>query len=167
MRGADRESSRTCGGMRWTRELRLTSVTDADGEDVWSWRPKLAPSLLKQFGGRRSAHRGERAISGKPLRRESRMPPLNLYARVRFLLLPFVRETAGAARIRLSLRPLVSWGVAIDAKLGRMAPRGCEVVFVGTRYLEIESADIYPARMRYISHAVIARQKREARLRAG
>jgi hypothetical protein len=38
------------------------------------------------------------------------MPPLNLYARVRFLF-PFAHETAGAARTRLSLRPLVSWGV--------------------------------------------------------
>jgi hypothetical protein len=27
MRGADRESSRTCGEMRWTRELRLTIAT--------------------------------------------------------------------------------------------------------------------------------------------
>jgi hypothetical protein len=34
-RGGSR-SSRTCGGMRWTRKLRLTSVTRADGEAVWS-----------------------------------------------------------------------------------------------------------------------------------
>ena len=34
-RGGSR-SSRTCGGMRWTRKLRLTSVTRADGEVVWS-----------------------------------------------------------------------------------------------------------------------------------
>jgi len=33
------------------------------------------------------------------------VPPLNLYARVRFLL-PIARETAGAARIRHSLLPL-------------------------------------------------------------
>jgi hypothetical protein len=38
------------------------------------------------------------------------MLPLNLYARVRFCLLPFARETAGAARTRLSLRPLVLLG---------------------------------------------------------
>ena len=25
--------------MRWTRKLRLTSATDADGEDVWSRHP--------------------------------------------------------------------------------------------------------------------------------
>ena len=34
------------------------------------------------------------------------MPPLNLYASVR-LLLPIARETAGAARIRHSLLPLL------------------------------------------------------------
>jgi hypothetical protein len=34
-RGGSR-SSRTRGGMRWTRKLRLTSVTRADGEAVWS-----------------------------------------------------------------------------------------------------------------------------------
>src|SRR3981189_3545369 len=63
MRGADRESSRTCGEMRWTRKLRLTSVTRADGEVVWSWRPTLALSFVemiceatvaKQLAGRNS-----------------------------------------------------------------------------------------------------------------
>jgi hypothetical protein len=34
------------------------------------------------------------------------MLPLNLYARVRICLCNFARETAGAARTRLSLRPL-------------------------------------------------------------
>src|SRR3981081_4778303 len=42
-RGGSR-SSRTCGGMRWTRKLRLTSVAQADGEVRWSWRPTLAPT---------------------------------------------------------------------------------------------------------------------------
>ena len=32
--------------------------------------------------------------------------PLHLYAHVRFLLLPIAHETSGAARTRLSLRPL-------------------------------------------------------------
>jgi len=35
------------------------------------------------------------------------LPPLNLYARVRFLLHIFAHETAGAARIRHSLLPLL------------------------------------------------------------
>jgi hypothetical protein len=38
------------------------------------------------------------------------LPPLDLYARVRFLH-KFAHETAGAARIRLSLRPLIGEGV--------------------------------------------------------
>jgi hypothetical protein len=38
-RGVSR-SSRTWCGMRWTDRCHLTSGTDADGEDVWSWRPK-------------------------------------------------------------------------------------------------------------------------------
>jgi hypothetical protein len=47
MRGADRGSSRTRGGMRWMRKLRLTIVARADGEVVRSWRPTLAPSLAE------------------------------------------------------------------------------------------------------------------------
>jgi hypothetical protein len=42
----------------------------------------------------------------------------------------FAHETAGAARIRLSLRPLVFQRVAIDANLGRYPRR--------------ENADAYP-----------------------
>ena len=48
MRGADRESSRTRGGMRWTRELRLTSAAGADGEVATFWRPTLAPSFAER-----------------------------------------------------------------------------------------------------------------------
>jgi hypothetical protein len=55
--------------------------------------------------------------------------PLNLYARVRFSLLPIARETAGAARTRHSLLPLIGGSGKLIAKLGRMAPRDREVVF--------------------------------------
>jgi hypothetical protein len=41
------------------------------------------------------------------------MLPLNLYARVRFLFAHFARETAGAARTRSSLRPLISMRAGI------------------------------------------------------
>jgi hypothetical protein len=41
------------------------------------------------------------------------MSPLNLYARVRFCLRIFARETAGAARTRSSLRPLISMRAGI------------------------------------------------------
>jgi hypothetical protein len=52
------------------------------------------------------------------------MPPLNLYARVRFFV-QFAHETAGAARTRSSLRPLTFEGRNEIAKLGRIAPREC------------------------------------------
>jgi hypothetical protein len=87
-RGGSR-SSRTRGGMRWTRRLRLTSAADADGEVVWSWRPDAGVKLVERSasdGGKTAGHRGEREVSRKPLRREGRMPPLNLYARVRISL---------------------------------------------------------------------------------
>jgi hypothetical protein len=43
--------------------------------------------------------------------------------------LHFARETAGAARTRLSLRPLLFRRVKDDANLGRIAPRDREAVF--------------------------------------
>jgi hypothetical protein len=45
--------------------------------------------------------------------------PLNLYARVRFYLLPFARETAGAARTRHSLLPLFFSRDNENVKLGQ------------------------------------------------
>jgi len=51
-RGGSR-SSRTRGGMRWTRSLRLTSASRADGKDVWSRHPdagvKLAGSKISRW----------------------------------------------------------------------------------------------------------------------
>src|ERR1700676_1323221 len=111
MRGADRESSRTCGEMRWTRKLRLTSAADADGEVVWSWRPTLASSWREVSRRRRwqksSAHRGEHEGSRKPLRREGRMLSAEPVCSCAHFLVHFAHETAGAARTRLSLRPLL------------------------------------------------------------
>jgi hypothetical protein len=48
------------------------------------------------------------------------MPPLDLYARVRFFA-HFAHETAGAACTRLSLRPLLSVEGGSYAKLGRIS----------------------------------------------
>src|SRR6266576_517278 len=69
-------------------------------------------------------------------------------------------ETAGAARTRLSLRPLVliEGGNRRKARAHRAArSRGC---VCDTRCLKIESADTYRARMRHIPHVVIARLDR-------
>ena len=51
-----------------------------------------------------------------------------LYAHVRTSS-TIAHETAGAARIRHSLRPLFGEGVRIPAKLGRIAPREHETAF--------------------------------------
>ena len=51
------------------------------------------------------------------------MPPLNLYARVRLSYVHFAHETAGAARTRLSLRPLRFQRATRLQNLGPFAPR--------------------------------------------
>ena len=71
-----------CGGMRWTRRLRLTSVADAYGEGVWFWRPDAgvkfcgSASILadrarypRSDGGKKAGHQEERAISRKTIAR--------------------------------------------------------------------------------------------------
>ena len=62
---------------------------------------------MRSDGGKKAGHRGE--LEGNRQNHcagKAGLLPLNLYARVRSSI-PFARETAGAARTRLSLRPLV------------------------------------------------------------
>src|SRR5260370_36963248 len=61
-------------------------------------------------GGKKAGHRGERAISRKPLRREGRMLSAEPVCSCAHLFVHFAHETAGAARTRLSLRPLYFGG---------------------------------------------------------
>ena len=68
-RGGSR-SSRTCGGMRWTRNARETNAHDAYGEVVWSWRRGAGAKFLRNKflgndGGKRAVHRGEHEVSRK------------------------------------------------------------------------------------------------------
>ena len=73
-------------GMRWTGMARLTRAPEADGEVVWSRHPNgwcqvrahARTTVARAQGSPRRA-----CISRKPPRRESRMFPLDLYARVR------------------------------------------------------------------------------------
>jgi hypothetical protein len=98
-------------GMRWTFWPRQTSAAGTDGEGVWSRSPDAGIKFAgDEARGRRwlesPAHRGERAISRKPLRRECRLfrlPCGFLRAQSAFLL---HARLAGAASIRHSLRPL-------------------------------------------------------------
>ena len=92
----------------------LTSGPDADGEIVWSWRPKGWRSSCRRCKSASEAatvaigkvHRGERALSRKPLRREGRsVPPVPVVSRP---LRNFSGARApGAAVTRPSLRPLL------------------------------------------------------------
>ena len=51
-RGGSR-SSRTCGGMRWTRKWRLTSAIRADGKDVWARHPDAGVKFARSKTSRR------------------------------------------------------------------------------------------------------------------
>ena len=83
-RGVTAKSSRTWGGVRWTRAARLTSaVCFVDGEAVWFWRPLAGVKFAKTPTRRADdgvnkaiGPRGERGISRKPLRGECRMFPV-------------------------------------------------------------------------------------------
>ena len=86
------------------------------------------------------------------------MFPLNLYARVRFLLCAIARETAGAARTRSSLRPLFGEGEEILANLGRVASRERE----HTSNVVTRESGHYAAALRLITGALalVARSSR-------
>src|SRR5205807_8806969 len=107
-------SSRTWGGMRWTRRRRKTSVAQADGKVVWSCHPdagvKLAGSDLQATVAKEPGHRGEHGISRKPLRGECRVISgvTVVTMLVRFFI--FACEAAGAAGARYSLRPRIFRG---------------------------------------------------------
>src|SRR5437660_4099128 len=91
------------------------------------WRQVLERVLLlRNDGGKRAVHRGERAISRKAIaqgRPECSRCPVCSCA---FLFAQIARETAGAASTRSSLRPLISRRANQDANLGRNAPRDRE-----------------------------------------
>jgi hypothetical protein len=77
-------------------------------------RVVLAPRCWRQVlrrdprsdGGKKAGHRGEHDISRKPLRREGRIASAEPVCSCAFSYVHFAHETAGAARTRLSLRPL-------------------------------------------------------------
>jgi hypothetical protein len=77
------------------------------------------------------------------------MFPLNLYARVRFLFATFARETAGAARTRSSLRPLIFSGANEFAKLGQSMSRERGVMFGDRRWGNGPRSAFQASRARY------------------
>jgi hypothetical protein len=129
MRGAGRdrhERAVGCGG-RSGHERRTWQV--AYGEVVWSWRPDAGVKFVrsKSFSGmtvaRKPGHRGEHEISRKPPRREGRIASAEPVCSCAFSYVHFAHETAGAARTRLSLRPLFPRRVESYARPGRITPR--------------------------------------------
>ena len=75
-RGAARDRHERCGEMRWTPESRRRTWPRRTAKTCGPDAPTLAPSLRihsQATVARKPGHRGERAISRKPLRREGRM----------------------------------------------------------------------------------------------
>jgi hypothetical protein len=118
-RGGSR-SSRTRGEMRWTRMLRLTSAVDAYGKSVWSRRPgagvKWRGCFCATMVATKPVTRESAPYAVKPLRREGRMFSAEPVCSCACSYAHIARETAGAARIRLSLHPLFSKRVQIFCK---------------------------------------------------
>jgi hypothetical protein len=63
-RGGSR-SSRTWGGVRWTRAARLTSALFADGEAVWFWRPEAGVKVRKTPTRRADDGVNKEVVSGE------------------------------------------------------------------------------------------------------
>ena len=80
-RGVSR-SSRTRGGMRWTRRSVRRALAVADGEAVWFWRPEAGVKFARRqrvarmTGSTKRWSPGRARISRKPLRGECRMIPV-------------------------------------------------------------------------------------------
>ena len=123
MRGAARdrhERAVGCGGRAACEGRTLASRT---AKPCGPGAPTLASSSWEaSFSGmtvaRKPGHRGERGISRKPLRRESRIASAEPVCSCAFFLVHLAHETAGAACTRHSLLPLFSRG-KFWAKLGR------------------------------------------------
>jgi hypothetical protein len=132
MRGVSR-SSRTRGGMRWTRMVLLTRAPVRGRRS----RVVLTPRRWRQVGGSNSAGDGDKQARSPGRARRKPLKPLACGnagcsgATVVTTLVchqHFAHEAAGAAGTRHSPRPLISW--ANDcARLGCNAPRECERVF--------------------------------------
>jgi len=98
---------------RWARDAmdamsHETNENIADGEVVWSWRPKAGVKSVERStgdGDNKARSPGRSRISRNPLRRECRLYRLNLwFCRVLFC----CTRTMGAACTRHSLRPRLS-----------------------------------------------------------
>ena len=78
-RGESR-SSRSRGGLRWTRRVLKTTAPEAYGKNVWARHSnagvKFAAQALRTTVAKKPGRRGEHDISRKPLRGECRVIPV-------------------------------------------------------------------------------------------
>src|SRR6187397_2987788 len=109
MRGSLR-TSRTRGGMRWTRKARETHALDAYGEVAWFGRRGAGAKLAIRSasdGGKRAVLREEHEVSRKAIAQGrpgcSRCTCMLVCT---FCYAQTAHETSGAASTRSSLRPL-------------------------------------------------------------
>jgi hypothetical protein len=92
------------------------ATTDERGRRGRRSRVVLAPRCWRQVlrnyppsdGGKKAGHRGEHEVSRNPSRRESRIASAGPVCSCAHFFVHTARETAGAARTRLSLRPLLN-----------------------------------------------------------
>jgi len=108
-------------GRRWTLTWLLTSATEADGEIVWSWRPK-GPALRRRCvsaswanGGKRQGSPGRARISRNTT---AQGRPVVTACTLRFSRFAQIScaKPPGAAATRSSLRPLTSRRVYDQSK---------------------------------------------------
>jgi hypothetical protein len=129
-----RGALRTSRTLRWDAVDAMTAsderLTSRTAKSCGPGAPTLASSFWEtSFSGvtvaKEPGHRGERGVSRKPLRRESRrcsgspvvLPPCFFCC----------TGPMGAIGTRLSLRPLLHERVKNDSKLGHVVPRGCRL----------------------------------------
>ena len=115
--------------MRWTRWRRMTSAARCGRRSrvvltPRRWCQVLEKQVSRETVAKKPGHRGERVISRKPLRREGRIASAEPVCSCAFSLCTM------HARPRVQRAPGFPYALslsraAIDAKLGRIAPREC------------------------------------------
>ena len=147
-----RPSSRTLGGLRWTLGSRLTTAwiertakPCGPGTRCWCQAVGQSKADRQRRSQPRTRLRGDHGISRKAIAQGRpgvlRCPVCSCAA---FLVLT-AHGTAGAARTRSSLRPLIGEGGKFPANLGCCAPRECESVSTISAVVPALSRDPYAA----------------------
>src|ERR1700736_2894686 len=103
------------------------------------WRQVRERQLSRATVARKPGRRGEHEISRKPLRRECRIASAEPVCSCAFSCALFAHETAGAARTRYSLRPLIGGQGNFWQTSGLVAREIAKLCLPMTRCLKFES----------------------------